>query len=113
MSGVQSSRAVNLAQLRLRLSNILINRKEEDPKIKLKTVCKLANITGRNWWLSLDTTKLIKKRSKKKREYCKLKRASGTIRETYLEERAKETAQLCNLQEESKIHNLLTAEKPK
>ena len=47
--GVQSLRAVKIAQLFLCLSNILINRKEEDSKIKLKTVCKLANITGRHW----------------------------------------------------------------
>ena len=36
MSGVQSSRAVNPAQLFLLLSNILMNRKEEYFKIKLK-----------------------------------------------------------------------------
>ena len=49
MSGVQHSRAVNLAQIFLRLSNILLKIKEEDSKIKLNTVYKLAKITGRQW----------------------------------------------------------------
>ena len=59
MSGVKYSRAVKLPQLFLRLYNILIKRKEENPKIKLKTVCKLAKITGRHLWLSLDVTALV------------------------------------------------------
>ena len=35
------------------------------------------------------------------------------IRETYLEERSKEAAQLGNLQEERKLHNIITTEKSK
>ena len=85
-SGVQSSRPVKLSQLRLCLSNILINRKEENYKIKLKTACMLTRITGRHWWLSLDVSVLIHQLTKIKGEYYKLKNISGTIRSTYLEE---------------------------
>ena len=113
MSGFQYSRAVKMAQLRLRLSNILTKRKEDNSKIKLKTVCKLAKIAGSNWWISLDVAVLIHQITKSKREYYKLKRASGAIRATYLEQRAKEAAQLVNIQEESKLHTLLTTEKSK
>ena len=59
MSGIQSLREVNLAQLCLRLSNILIKRKEEEYNIKLKKVCKIAKIIGRHWWITLDVTALI------------------------------------------------------
>ena len=59
MSGVQSSRAVKLDQLRLCLSNILIKRKEEDSKIKLKTLCKISNITGRHRWITIYVKYLI------------------------------------------------------
>ena len=80
MSGVQSPRAVIPAQLFLRLSNILINRKEEYYKIKLKKVCKLANTTRRHWWISLDITALTHQITKMKREYYKMKMVSGLIR---------------------------------
>ena len=62
MSGVQSLRAVKLAQLRLKLTNILIKKKEDNSKIKLNTVCKLAKITGQHWWITLDWSALIWKR---------------------------------------------------
>ena len=80
MSRFQSSRAAKLSQLLLHLYNILIKTKEEDSKIKLNTVCKLAKIMRRYWWLSLDVTDIIYQRSKRKREYNNMKRASGTIR---------------------------------
>ena len=73
MSGVQYSRAVKLAQICLRLTNIPIKIKEENSRIKLKTVCKLTRIIGRHWWLSLDETALIYQGSKIKIEYFKLK----------------------------------------
>ena len=46
-------------------------------------------------------------------EYYKVKKASGTIRETYLEERAKEAFRPANPQEYRKLHTLLTIEKAK
>ena len=86
-SGVKSSRAVNISQLRRIISNPLIKRKEENPKIKMNKFCKLANITNRHWWISLYVTSLThKKKTKSKREYYKMKRARKTIRVTYLEE---------------------------
>ena len=81
--------AVKLAQLRLSLSNLLIKRKEENFKSKLKTVFKLSKIIGRNWWISLDVKALIHQKTKSKREYYNLKRSNGTIIATYIEERAK------------------------
>ena len=113
MSGFQSSAFVNIAQLRIYLSNLLIRKKEEDSKIKLRTFYKLSKTTGRHWWLSLYIADLIHQIKKSKREYYNLKRASGTIIETYLEERDKEAYQLVNLQEERKIHTLLATEKSK
>ena len=65
MSGVNYSRALKLAQLCLSLSNILIKIKEEESKIKIKTVCKLAKITGRHWWIPLDMAYLIHKNEAK------------------------------------------------
>ena len=60
-------------------SNILIKRKEEHSKIKLKTVCKLAKITGRHCLISQDVRALVHQNKNIKREYYKLKRASRTI----------------------------------
>ena len=50
---------------------------------------------------------------KKQKGIIQDKNNSGTIRSTYLEERAKEAAQLGNLQEERKIHIILKNEKSK
>ena len=111
ISGVQSSISVKLAQLRLRISNPLIKIKEENYKIKLKTVFKLDNITGRHWCISLDVSALIHQRTKSKREYYKLKNTTRTIISTYLEEISKEAARLGKLQEERKLHTLPTTEK--
>ena len=99
MSGVKSSRAVKLSQSRLHLANILIKRKEENTRIKLKTVYKLDRTTGRHWWLSIDNTYLIKQIPKIKIEYFKLRNNIRKTRATYHEEKAKEAAQLGNLQE--------------
>ena len=62
ISGLQTYRVVKLAQLLLCLYNIIINRKKEESNIKLKTLCKLANITGRHWWITLDVTSLINRK---------------------------------------------------
>ena len=51
--------------------------------------------------------------STKKREYYKLKNNSNMIIATYLEERSREAGQQVNLQEEKKIHTLLTINKSK
>ena len=59
MSGVLSSRIVKLSYLRVRLSNLLIQRKSGKSKFKWKTVTRLANITGRAWWFTLNITSII------------------------------------------------------
>ena len=37
----------------------IIQRKDKEGKIKLKTVTKLENLTGRKWWLPLDMVTFI------------------------------------------------------
>ena len=61
---VQSSRKVKLAQLRVRLFDMLIKIKETDINIKLKTVRNLAKIIGRCWWLQMDPTNLLHLKTK-------------------------------------------------
>ena len=62
MSGVLSSRIVKLSYLRVRLSNLLIQRKSGKSKFKWKTVTRLANITGRAWWFTLNIISLIRQK---------------------------------------------------
>ena len=45
--GVQSFRTINLEQLRIHLSNLLIKLKDKKRRSKLNTICKLSNITGK------------------------------------------------------------------
>ena len=66
MKKVQSSRKVKLAQLRVRLCDMLIKINGTDTKIKLKTVSNLAKITGRRWWLHLEHTTLLHTKKKKR-----------------------------------------------
>ena len=103
--------SVKLAQLCLRLPIILINIKEENTKIKLKTVYKLSRIKGRLWWLTLYESAHIHQKTKIKKEYYKVKENSAKIRATYLEERDKEADQQVRLHKESKLHTLLMTEK--
>ena len=62
ISGVEQYRAVKLSELKIRLENILIQRKEGNIKVKWKTVTKLANITWRTWWFTLNLTRLIRQK---------------------------------------------------
>ena len=84
MSGVQSSRMVKLSQLRLSLSNLLIQRKEGNIRVRWKTVTRLANITGRTWWFTLNLTSLIRKELMSNKEYLTNKRKSGLLRSAFL-----------------------------
>ena len=69
MRNIQSSRTFKLAQLQLRLATLIIQIKEEEKKINLKTVTKRAGITGRKWWLPLDITTLIQQKNNAIKEY--------------------------------------------
>ena len=89
---IQSSRKFKLAQLRVRICDLPIKRRDTDTNIKLKTVRNLAKITGRRWWLHLDPTTLIQLKTKSKLEYYSFKRSSTKIREAYLEKRARDAA---------------------
>ena len=62
MSGVQSSRTVKLSQLRIRLADIIIQRKEGNGKFRWETVTILANITGRTRSFTMNLTSLIRKK---------------------------------------------------
>ena len=52
-------------------------------------------------------------KTKKQKKRLPYKKISGKNRATYIEERAKETAKLGKIQEERKIHTLLTTKKTK
>ena len=93
MSGIQSFRSVKISQLCLHLTNILIKRKERKRNIKMKTVLKLAIITGINWWLTIYESELIHQKKKVRKEYYKLKEKSANTRQTYIEDMAKEDNQ--------------------
>ena len=97
MSGVQYSRAVKIDQLFIRLTNLLINRKEENINIKLKTARKIVRITERHCWPNLYEKALMNQILKTKMEYYKLNKNSEKVRATYLKEISKEAAQKGNL----------------
>lgn len=111
MSGVQSSRAIKLAQLRLRLAILLINRLEDESKVKLKTVTKLAARVGRRWWLPLGSTELLRQKCMARRDYFKLKRNHVQLWSTYMEERARELEAAGKGEEARILHTQIRTEK--
>ena len=64
MSNVHSYITVKLYQIRIILSTILTHRNYVHRRVKLKTVTKLDNITGRPWWITLYIGTLIHQNSK-------------------------------------------------
>lgn len=111
MNAVHSSRQVKTSQLRLRLATLLIERLKVGSKVKLKTVTKLAEHTGRRWWLPLKELALRLQLTKARKEYYDLKKRSSTLRVTYLEDLAKQQAEKGNVLEVKRLHNLITVEK--
>ena len=69
MIGIQYSRMIKLAWLRIQIYNFIIKCKNENRNAKLKTICKIANIIRRRWYPTLDLLDLIHKKYKSKREY--------------------------------------------
>ena len=69
------------------MCTLLIRYTYMERKAKQKNVTKLANFTGRIWWLSLDLTVLINHKSKTRKEYFSFKRIISTLRTIYLEEK--------------------------
>ena len=102
---------VKLAQLCIRLATLLVQSKDKERKINLKTITKLADITGRRWWIPLDITTLLHQKYKSMKEYRLCKRICITLKATYLEERAREIAKIGNTKEEARINSLLSTEK--
>ena len=96
-----------MSQLRLRLENQLIKRRDSNNRIKLKTVTKLADLTGRKWWPPLDTNSLKLHKATAKQEYYQLKNKISSIISTYLEERARQMAMMGNTAEEKHLHALI------
>ena len=85
MSNVQYSETVKTAELCLRLASIFIKIKDKESKIKLKNITKLADISGRIWWLPLDVDSLLQLKNAM-REYHICKKNYSKIRDTYQEE---------------------------
>ena len=63
MSNVHSLRIIKMAQLHLRLADQLIKKRHPDIKIKLKTVTKIAYLTGSRFWLALDSEHPLTKKA--------------------------------------------------
>ena len=76
---------MKLAQLRIRLAILLTHRKYRDRKFKIKTVTKLANLTGRSWWLTLYIGTLIHQKYKANKYYQICKKERLMIRGTYID----------------------------
>ena len=111
MSIVQSSHIIKMAQLRLCLENQSTKRKEPKRKIGLETVTKLANITGRRWWLSLESISSARQKSTDKQEYYQLKENSVSVRSTYPEEISQQMVDQGNSMDDKRLHNLIASEK--
>ena len=77
----------------------------------MKTVTKLADITGRRWWPPLDITTILHQKSKVMKGYRLCKRNCTTLRDTYPEESDRKMSKLGNTQEEARINYLLSTEK--
>lgn len=76
VSNVRSSRMIKMAQLRLRLDDQLTKRRHPYINIKLKTVTKLSYLTGRIWWMAIDSDNLLAKKNPSKREYYQIRKKS-------------------------------------
>ena len=111
LSAVHTSKKIKNAQLRLRFVSLLLESRKPGSKIKQKTTDKLAQITGRRWWITLEKNALIVQRRKARREYLQLKKNSAYLRVTYIEERARQMAEQGNTTEEQRLHSLLNTEK--
>ena len=85
MINVHSSRTVKLYQLLIRLATLLIQMKDRDRRVKLKTVTNMKKLTGIRWWLTLDLGKLIHQKSKSKKYYQNCKKECLKLRATNLE----------------------------
>ena len=111
MSNVHPSRTVKPDQLRIRLSTILIHRKDRDRIVKLKTVTKMGNLTGRRWWIKLDLGTLIHKNPKAKRTTKSVRNNASRLELLIWKKKARDMASKGNSREESRLHALITMEK--
>ena len=111
MTKVKSYRKVKIVQLRVRLCNLPIKRKDTDTKIKIQIVRNMEKITVRCWCLHLEPT--TRTRLKKKQEYYPFNINITNIRETHPEERSIYSAKSGNTLEEKKLHYIIMTEKSK
>ena len=63
-----------MAQLRLCLLHQLIKIRDSNNIIKIKTVTKITDLTGRKWWLTLYTNSLTLQKATEKHRYYQLKK---------------------------------------
>ena len=109
MSNVQYSRTAKTAQLRLRLTSILRKRKDKDYNIKIKTITKLADVTGRRWWIPLDIDYILHQKN--------LRDNNASIRKTavhsgiLIQRKEQEPQPRLETHKERKLHAILTTEK--
>ena len=113
MSGIKSSSTIKLSQLRLCIAKLIIQRKEVNSKVMWETVTRLANITGRTCWFTLNLTSLIQLKVISKKEYLAKKRNSGLLMSSFLEERAPKLGGSGNSMEENKTNHLILTYKNK
>ena len=111
MSNVPSYRPVKLCELRIILGTLLIQSKDRERLFKLKKVTKLKNLTGRNWWLTLDLGTLIHQKFKAKKGYQKCTKDCLKIRNTHMGERARDIKVIVNARLGSRLQALLAIEK--
>eukprot|EP00957_Ditylum_brightwellii_P211960 15366810-Ditylum_brightwellii.AAC.1 len=110
-SGVASHPKIKKLQLTIRLINLIIERRTAGAKIKWRTISNLAKKVDRRDLLELNTERLWAERTHSRKEYYKLKKTSGKLRSTLIEEKAKEQEKLGNSDEAQRLHNLLSNEK--
>ena len=104
MSDVHSYQSIRMAQLLLLLANQLIKIRDSSNIIRIKTLTKLADLTGRKWWLPIDTNLLILQKATTKQEYYQLKKKLFSIILTYLEERARKNDAMGKKEEGKHLH---------
>ena len=82
MLDAHSSRTIKMVQPRLRPADQLIKIRDPNNRIKIKTVTKFSDPTGRKRWLQLDTNSLILQKATTKQEYYQLNKKMSLIRLT-------------------------------
>lgn len=111
-SGVISHPDIKEAQLRVRMIDLILNRRK-GRQVKRKTVTRLARKFPERDWFKETSSSLQSLRAQARRDYYKLKRTVGKCYLTYLEELVKAEERKGNVSEVNRLHTLLTRAKAK